>query len=227
MREAFFPCQGQHRVCFGDGGGEGFSPQYILTRFAWACAWGSGVRWEYRYGRGRVPDQRADPDSAGGALDAHCVGELRAAGSASSNADHLYVAEAAQCSVCNPAHETNSKDGGLQLFHIYEGRARASRRVRTKASFHELMGGRNEPRRRSSSYDGQGEAQQICAVTFRMKEDCPIHGPVGFATTSMISMLPPWPTMAISVPLPACFAASTAPIALSSLMPTTRPFSSI
>src|ERR1700692_382812 len=40
----------------------------------------------------------------------------------------------------------------------------------------------------------------------------------------MISMLPPWPTIAISVPLPACFAASTAPIALSSLMPTTSTF---
>jgi hypothetical protein len=55
---------------------------------------------------------------AGCALDAQGVGELaRRCGSPSCNTNHLYIAEAAQGFCVDAAHETNSKDGYLQLFH--------------------------------------------------------------------------------------------------------------
>ena len=51
-----------------------------------------------------------------------------------------------------------------------------------------------------------------------------MQGLFGSAITSRISLLPPCPTMAISRFPNASFAASTAPMALSSLIPTIRIF---
>jgi hypothetical protein len=56
---------------------------------------------------------------AGGALDTQGIGELlRRSGSASGNADDFNIAETAQRFRVDPPHETNSKDGNFQFFHI-------------------------------------------------------------------------------------------------------------
>ena len=56
---------------------------------------------------------------AGGPLDALGVGELPCCpGSPSSNTGHFYIAEAAECFRMHSAHETDSKDGDLELLHI-------------------------------------------------------------------------------------------------------------
>jgi hypothetical protein len=52
-------------------------------------------------------------------LDGHGVGELpRRRGSPSSNTDNFHITETAQRFGVHPPHETNSKDGDLQFFHI-------------------------------------------------------------------------------------------------------------
>ena len=72
----------------------------------------------------------------GGALDTLGVGKFPCCfGSASGNTGHLHIAEAAERFSMHPAHETDSKDGGLSFFISYEGRARASRRVAPKRLF--------------------------------------------------------------------------------------------
>ena len=56
---------------------------------------------------------------AGSVLNAQGVGEFaRCLGSPSGNTDHFYIAETAQGFGVDPPHETNSKDGDLQFFHI-------------------------------------------------------------------------------------------------------------
>jgi len=136
MREPFSLARASIAFCFGDGGGEGLLAQYILTRLHGGLRHGEvefvgstdmdGVEF-------RISEQILELPVARSMLIASA--NLRAARQCVQQRRPPLRCEAAQCFGVHPAHETNSKDGGLQLFHIYEGRARPRGGVRTKASF--------------------------------------------------------------------------------------------